>query len=409
MPSYAEGPARRPRLLVAITDPMSTLLLRGQLAYARAAGYDVTLVSGPGERARRLAEEEGVALAEVPMERELSPLRDLASLWRLVRLVRRLRPDLVNAGTAKAGLLVTLAAWLNRVPGRVYTMRGLRLETGRGPFRRVLWMVERLTCAMAHRVVCVSPSLRARALELGVVRADKTRVMGGGSSNGVHLERFGPAANAAAAERLRRELGLEGAEGPVLGFVGRLVRDKGVQELAEAWAELRGEFPGARLLVVGPAESGDRVPPEVLRALREDPRVAWTGMVADPAPYYLLVDVLVLPSYREGFPNVVLEAAASGLPVVTTSVPGCVDAVVDGATGAHVPAGDARALAGALRRYLGDPGLRRAHGLAARARVEAEFRRERIWEGLVGLYRELSAAGRVPAAAVGHPGDTGYA
>ncbi|MBW3571380.1 MAG: glycosyltransferase family 4 protein [Gemmatimonadetes bacterium] len=401
-----EARGRRPRLLVAITDPLSTVLLRGQLAHARAAGFDVTLISGPGARARQLAAEEGVGLVEVPMVRELSPLRDLVSLWRVFRVVRRLRPDLVNAGTAKAGLLVTAAAWLNGVPGRIYTMRGIRLETHRGFFRHLLWGVERLIGAMVHRVVCVSPSLRARALQLGVVAPEKTLVLAGGSSNGVQVERFGAGANGPAAARLRGELGLQGA-GPVVGFVGRLVRDKGVRELAEAWSMLREEFPDARLLLVGPEESGDPVPSAVLQALREDARVTLTGGVFDTAPYYLLMDMLVLPSYREGFPNVVLEAGASGLPVVTTTVPGCVDAVEDGITGLHVPAGDARALSAALRRYLADPGLRRRHGDAGRARVNAEFRRERIWEGLIDLYREMVVANTAAAgpAARASPGE----
>jgi lipopolysaccharide/colanic/teichoic acid biosynthesis glycosyltransferase/glycosyltransferase involved in cell wall biosynthesis len=374
-------------VLVAITDPMSTRLLRGQLAYLREAGFAVALLSSPGEDARRMAADEGAALVEVPMAREISPLRDLAALLAIVRALRRMRPDVVNAGTAKAGLLVTLAAWLVRVPSRVYTLRGLRLETTRGPLRALLWTLERLTCALAHRVVCVSPSLRARAVEVGVVPAAKTVVIGGGSSNGVELARFGAVHDARAAG-LRAELGVDGA--PVAGFVGRIVRDKGIEELAAAWAALRDEFPAARLLLVGPLEAGDPVSPASVDALRADPRVHLAGGVDDPAPYYRLMDVLVLPTYREGFPNVLLEAGASGLPVVATRVPGCVDAVAEGETGSLVPARDADALAAALRPYLADAELRRRHGAAARERVAARFGRERIWEGLAALYRELA-------------------
>lgn len=393
--------ARRPSVLVAVTDPMSTRLIRGQLAHVRAAGYHVTLLCAPGEAARRLAAEEGVDLAEVPMEREISPLRDLASLWRVVGVLRRVRPDVVNAGTAKAGLLVTAGAWLTRVPGRVYTLRGMRLDTTRGALRRVLWAVERLTCALAQRVVCVSPSLRARALELRLLPPGKTVVIGGGSSNGVHAEHFGARHDGAAAA-LRRELGMEGG-GPVVGFVGRIVRDKGIEELAAAWRVLRDEFPAARLLLVGPPEASDAVSGGTAAALAADPRVHQPGHVDDPAPYYRMMDVLVLPSYREGFPNVLLEGGASGVPMVTTRVPGCVDAVEDGRTGALVPPGDADALAAALRAYLADPALRARHGRAARERVLAEFGRERIWDGLVALYGELGArtprAGGAPARA----------
>jgi glycosyltransferase involved in cell wall biosynthesis len=175
----------------------------------------------------------------------------------------------------------------------------------------------------------------------------------------------------------------------VVGFVGRLVLDKGVAELASAWECLRESHPRLHLVLAGDLDEADPMPAEVIDRLRSDPRVHFVGFDPEMPPLYAAMDVVALPTYREGFPNVALEAAAMALPVVTTSVLGCVDAVQDGVTGTLIPARDPVALANALNRYLTDPGLRAAHGAAARRHVLADFRREAIWEAIAGEYREL--------------------
>jgi lipopolysaccharide/colanic/teichoic acid biosynthesis glycosyltransferase len=247
---------------------------------------------------------------------------------------------------------------------------------------------EWLSCALAHRVFAVSHSMRRVALDEGLCGAEKIAVLAGGSGNGVDATRRFVPQPAHVRREARARLGIPEAA-LVIGFVGRIVRDKGVVELAVAWNALRDADPRLRLLLVGRFDTEDAIPGHVLDALRADPRVHLAGVDPETPPLYAAMDVVALPTYREGFPNVALEAAAMELPIVATSVTGCVDAVVDGTTGILVPTGDAAALERALRRYLVDPALCRSHGAAARARVLASFRRETIWNALAAEYVSL--------------------
>jgi lipopolysaccharide/colanic/teichoic acid biosynthesis glycosyltransferase/glycosyltransferase involved in cell wall biosynthesis len=368
------------------TTSLTVRLVRGQLGYLQEAGFEVILVSSAGEELRK-AEQEGVRTVAVEMAREISPLRDLVSLWRLMRVMRRLRPTLTNVGTPKAGLLGGLAAWLCGVPCRYYMLRGLRCETATGVKRKVLMAAEAVACRCAHRVICVSESLRQKAIELGLVEARRAVVLGGGC-NGVDTERFAPTEEALRrAKQIREKLKIP-VIAPVVGFVGRLTKDKGINELVETYCELRKEMAELRLLLVGEMEEGDPLTERTRWLLENEPGIVRTGFVDDPTDYYHVLDVFAFPTYREGFPNVVLEANAAGKPVAAARATGVVDAVVDGVTGLLVPVGDAAALAGALKKVIEDREMAAALGSAGRERVVREFRRERVWEALEEEYRK---------------------
>jgi glycosyltransferase involved in cell wall biosynthesis len=377
------------KVLIAVTSPKSAKLVRGQLAYTRRRGYDVTLLSSPGEEASQVAAGDGVDFAGIPMEREVTPARDLMALWRVWRLLRRLRPTLINASTPKAGLLVTLAASFCRVPCRIYTLRGLRFETATGLKRTILRTMERLPCLLADQVICISPSLRDRAIEQGIVSPERAIVLRRGSSNGLDTKRFtATPAITRRGDTIKAELGLA-PDAVVVGFVGRIVRDKGIHELLEAWQRVRLEFPSAALVIIGAFESGDPISSTVRQGLEREPGIHLVGYAKDIVPYYAAMDLLVLPTYREGFGNVLIEAAAMELPVIATKVPGCMDAVADGVTGMLIPPRDVSALGKSMRAYLNDPVLRRQHGVAGRNRVLEEFQQEIIWEALCDTYGRL--------------------
>lgn len=372
---------------------MSLVFLRGQVGYMRARGLEISAVSSPGPELTAFADAEGASILAVEMPRRISPIRDLLALAKLRRHFVRTRPQLVHSHTPKGGLLGMIAAALARVPVRIYHMRGLPMMTATGLRRRLLAATEWVACCFAHRVICVSRSVRDVAVAERLCPAGKITVLLGGSGNGVDaMGKFNPERlEADARETTRRRLEIP-RDAVVLGFIGRLVRDKGIVELAEAWCALRDGWPTAHLLLVGPFEPQDPVPSEIESALRRDPRVHLTGMDWNTPPLYAAMDVLVLPTHREGFPNVPLEAAAMRLPVVATRIPGCVDAVADGSTGTLVPVQDASALADAIASYLRDPLLRRRHGTAGRERVLREFAQEALWEALYGEYEHLLAA-----------------
>ena len=367
--------------------------LQGQPEYFQSRGFDVSVLCPERRQGEwEVAKPKGVRILEVPMKREIAPLKDLATLWRLWRVMGSLRPAVTNVGTPKAGLLGGLAAWLNRVPCRFYTLHGLRLETTIGLKRRLLIHMERLACRFAHRVICVSRSVRERAIAFGLTKPEKAIVLGSGSCNGIDISRFAP--NPRLIQRataLRRQLGIP-EKATVILFLGRLTRDKGIPELVDAFARLDEQIPNVRLMLAGCFEEEDPLPPETRRRLEKHSHIVFVGAFQDTPTVYAAADIVVLPSHREGLPTVVLEAQAAGKPVVGASATGIVDVITDGETGLLFPVGDAAALVKALRRLITDNALARKIEIAAQERVNREFQQGQVWDALYRAYLEVLQA-----------------
>lgn len=376
------SPGSKPRLglLFAVTDAVTAdAFLRPHLEKAKQQGHGVTLVADKSPLLQAVAMETGVTARTLRMSRTPDPLRDLRAILSAVRVVRSVRPAASHVGTPKAGLIVGLASAICRVPTRMYTLHGLRFETAVGWRRWLLISLEKASCAAATTVVAVSESVANEAITLGLAPARKVQVLGSGSISGVDIARFDR--DGCDAESLRSRYGLH-LSGPVVLFVGRLSEDKGIRELAAAWRAVSTERDDCHLLIVGAPDPAQPPPPETIEDLRRQPSVVLAGYLSDPADAYSVADLLVLPTYREGFGTVILEAAAAGVPAIASNVTGCRDAVVDGETGLLVESRNAQALANAILTLVKDPGLRGDLGNRARARVARSYRQEDV----VGRY-----------------------
>lgn len=344
----------------------------------RMHGFDVHLASSPGAGLNAIEESDGPIVHVIETERDISPFRDLRSLFAYALLIRRIRPDVVNGSTPKAALLSLLAAKLLGVRRRVYVLRGLRGETLAGPKRRITDLMERVTSWSATDVVSVSHSLRTEYVQLGLNAGRRVCVLGAGSSNGVAAQAFLPATQGSR-QTARNQWGVE-EDTTVFVFVGRLHADKGVTVLLNAMQFTSQTAGKIHLILQGEVEDESLIPmlegKENLTHLnRGDVRQTFAGS-----------DVLVLPTLREGFPNVVLEAACMGIPTISTYATGARDAVVNGETGILVKPGDAEELRWAMETLAAEPQTRHQMGSAARMRALADFQQEPLWELLQHLY-----------------------
>ncbi len=321
--------------------------------------------------------------------RQPHPLKDLVCLCLLWWFFIRNRFDIVHCSTPKAMLLGTLAGFLSGHRRRVITVRGRAYENTSGLKRRAFVWLDRLTCALASRVICVSPSLRQAMLNDRIGSSGRLVVFGQGGSKGVNPEQFDPVQiDSEAVTRFRGSLGLGEAEKIVL-FVGRVRQDKGINELVRAFTPLADRHPGWRLLVLGMRETVGALEEEVTRALQTHPQILTMDYLADPRVVYAASELVVLPTWREGFPNVPLEAAAMERPVITTDAVGAIDSVENERTGRIVPWGRHEPLRQAMADLMGDEALRRRMGRAGRERVLRRFHPDSIHRALLDLYKDM--------------------
>lgn len=375
------------RLCVVVTVDVTLLnLCRGRLEHLSANGFDVTAVCAPTARGEEIRAR-GVRLVTAPLTRRVSPIADLRAIWALYRFFRREAFDIIEVSTPKAALVGAIAAWLAGAPCVVHLLRGLAYEQQGWVRRRWLKAAHWVPCRLAHRVISISRSTLELGLADGLFAAGRGVVLGYGSSNGIDTDRFRPP-TASERRETRNELGIP-ADSVIIGFVGRLTRDKGVTELWSAFREASASRPGLRLLIVGDFEHADRPPQEVEQALRHSNRVHLIGWREDIPRCLWAMDVFALPTHREGFGTALLEAAAAGLPVITTNAAGWWDAMEAGREALRVPIGDGPALAREIARMADDAAERQRLAVAGRAKVLSAFECRKVWSMQEQEFRRL--------------------
>ena len=340
--------------------------------------YEVVAVSSPGEALDEVGASEGVRTIAVPMARHISLVSDLRSLWRMWRVMRRERPDMVHSMTPKAGLISMMAAWLAGVPRRVHTFTGLVWPTATGFKRRVLMATDWLTCACATHIIPEGEGVKSDLLNHHIT-SKPIKVLGHGNVRGIDLERYNP-----------DDYDIKPHTGFTFVFVGRIVRDKGINELVKAFNRLHQEHSDTKLILVGPREDDlDPVLPNTLKRIEQGDGIEAVGRQSDVLPFYAQADALVFPSYREGFPNVVIEAGAMGLPSIVTDINGSREIIIDGQNGVIIPPRDEQALYQAMKHFVENPDEIKAMAANARPLIASRYEQGYVRQCLYDFYHEI--------------------
>lgn len=349
--------------------------------------YDMIYVSSPGKE-HDIMRRDGIRTEQIYIARPISPLQDLCSLWKLYRFFRKERPDIVHSITPKAGLLSMIAARFARVPIRIHTFTGLLFPSRRGIMHYILKTTDRITCLFASHVNPEGEGVKQQ-LQASHITSKPLTVLGHGNIRGVNLDKYSPKGTR---NKTRDELHLP-SDAFVFTFTGRLVRDKGINELCAAFRRLSAEFPEAYLLLIGPEEPElDPLENETKDIIRHHPRILAVGQRHDVPDLLEASDAFVFPSYREGFPNAILEAQAYSLPCIATNISGCNEIVVPGENGILIPSHDSSALYSAMKDVLSLPSsARREMGRRGRLQIESFFSSDMINENLHRFYQSLLA------------------
>lgn len=348
-------------------------------------GYDVIAISSPGKDLDDVENREGVKTYGVPMERHISPVKDLKSLWGLITVFKKEKPTMVHSMTPKAGLLSMIAAWICRVPIRVHTFTGLVFPTAKGLKQKILILTDKITCTCATHVIPEGEGVKNDLNNYHITRKP-LKVLGHGNVRGIDLNYYNPELPQVRASV--KEIRKEGVFTFV--FIGRLVGDKGINELVEAFVRLNKEYPATRLILVGPAEQElNPVKTSTLNLIHTVKSIEAVGRKADVRPWLAASDAFVFPSYREGFPNVVIEAGAMGLPSIVTDINGSREIIIDGENGIIIPTYSVDALYESMKGMITDSKNRARMCANARPLVSTRYEQSFVRKCLKDFYTDI--------------------
>ena len=378
--------------LIRITTVPSSLrtLLRGQSRFM-SKYYDVIGVSGDGDALAEVRQNEGIRTHVVEMTRTITPLKDLKAVYQLYKFFKKENPFIVHTHTPKAGTVGMLAAKLAGVPHRLHTIAGLPLLEATGNKRKLLNAVEKFTYSCATLILPNSFGLEQIILDHNFAKPSKLKVIGNGSSNGINTEHYDTAhVSKEAQNNLRTELNIS-KEDLVFIFIGRIVRDKGINELVAAFNSLSKKNKNCKLLLVGPRENHlDPLLPETETVIKSNKNILAVGVQKDIRPYVAISHVLTFPSYREGFPNVVLQGSCMELPCIVGNINGCNEIIEHNVNGLIIPVKDAKAVENAMQYMIDFPEKRQAMIAHSRSRILERFKQEFVWNEILKTYQTLN-------------------
>lgn len=364
-------------------------LITGQLPFMREHGFDPVMISAEGGEVKQVVEEQQCPHVPLAMTRKITPIADLKALWQFYKLCKLHQPAIIHSHTPKAGIIGMLGGMLARVPVRLHTVAGLPLMESQGPKRKVLELVEKLTYGCATKVYPNSTVLKEFILKSNFCKPDKVKVIGNGSSNGINTAFFSrEKMDAEGLQALRKNLGIT-RDDFLFVFIGRVVKDKGIQELVNAFTALQKLQPFVKLLLVGPLEQDlDPLEESTLQEIAQNPAIHSIGYQHDVRPYLALSHALVFPSYREGFPNVPMQAGCFELPSIVTNINGCNEIILHGENGLIIPPKSVQALHAAMEKLVADHGLYAYLQSNARRMIVERYEQRYFWELLLQEYQE---------------------
>lgn len=381
----------KPKILRITTVPISLkFLLKGQMLFMSENGFEVIMISSDGAEIQELINTEKCEHEIIPLTRKITPFKDLWAIFKLVILINRHKPDIVHTHTPKAGMIGMISAFLARVPIKIHTVAGLPLMEVKGFKRRILNLVEKLTYGCADKVYPNSQGLKEFILNAKFTKPEKLKVLGYGSSNGIDTSFFNPNIfGKEERDNIREELGIK-SEDYIFIFVGRLVGDKGINELIQAFNKLSLLYESIKLLLVGPYENDlDPLNSETLLLINSNPQIISTGYQNDVRRFFSVSSALVFPSYREGFPNVVMQAGAMGVPSIVTNINGCNEIIEDKKNGLIINPKSLVELLTAMKAIYLNPNIISNSKKEIREKIIERYERLHFWDKLMVEYQDL--------------------
>lgn len=371
-----------------IAGSLSTLL-KGQLRFMNAY-YEIIGIASDSIYLNKVRDEEGIRAIAVEMTRTITPFKDLKALFELYRIFKKEKPFIVHTHTPKAGTLGMIAARLAGVPHRLHTIAGLPLLESTGSKRKLLNIVEKLTYACATLVLPNSFGMQDIVIKEKLCSKEKLRVIGNGSSNGIDTEHYDKKnVSLQRIDAIKQHLNIKPKD-IVFLFIGRIVKDKGINELVEAFDAISDSHLNAKLIIVGYLEKElDPINSITESLIKSNTNIYEVGEVEDIRPYIAISDILVLPSYREGFPNVVLQANCMGIPCIVTNINGSNEIISDNFNGIIIPVKDSVALKNAMLQLYNNPNRIKDLAKNTRPNILNKYKRELIWQEMLDLYNNL--------------------